>query len=295
MPASVGRWASRTRHGGSPIGRRKYPRPVRACPIRLLAVLLVGATVGCGLAACRPDTVRVAFRPPVGARFRYQVEVQKTRTIRLGSDEPQRTLDEARLEADETVLAAGPEGIRVRVELRREGSAPRTFVVLFDRAAQLTAVESIEGLPASLLEPFGLSEIFPAAAGAPPARPLAAGERWSIDDRLRLAGSAPARLRGSGRLVSFGVAGGRKAATIRSSTRLPVTTESALQGGRLSLQGTERTVSTATRELTDGAVETASATTGGSYNVVLSPPTGQGSPVAGTLVIEVRSRTRRLR
>src|SRR5438270_1684696 len=98
-----------------------------------------------GLNACRPDTVRVAFRPPVGARFRYQVDVTKTRTIRLGSDAPQRTVDQARLEADETVLDSGAGGVRVRVELRRVGSAPRHFVVLFDRAAQLTAVESIEG------------------------------------------------------------------------------------------------------------------------------------------------------
>src|SRR5439155_16483824 len=219
------------------------------------------------LTGCRPDTVRVAFRPPVGARFRYQVDVTKTRTIRLGPDAPQRTVDQARLEADETVLASGPEGVRVSVELRRAGSAARHFVVLFDRAAQLTAVESIEGLPASILEPFGLSEIFPAAAGAPPARPLSAGERWTIDDHLNLAGSAPARLQGSGRLVSFGVVGGREVASIRSSTRLPVSTQSALQGGQLALQGVEHTLSTASRELADGAVEQASSTTRGTCHV----------------------------
>src|SRR5205823_11030254 len=212
---------------------------------------------------------------------RYQVDVTKVRTIQLGSDGPQRTVDDARLEADETVLASGPEGIRVRVELRRVGSPSRLFVVLFDRAAQLTAVETIEGLPASVLEPFGLSEIFPAAAGAPPARPLSAGERWTIDDRLDLAGSAPARLQGSGRLVSFGVVGGRKVASIRSSTRLPVSTTSRLQGGQLALNGVERTVSTASREIADGAVEEASSTTSGSYAVTLSPGS-QGTPVAST-------------
>jgi len=247
------------------------------------------------LVACRPDTVRVAFQPSVGARFRYQVDVEKTRTITLGTEAPQRTVDQARLQADETVLTSGPEGIRVRVELRRGDSAPRTFVVLFDRAAQLTAVETIEGLPASILEPFGLSEIFPAAAGAPPAKPLAAGERWRINDRLRLTGTADARLSGSGRLVSFGVTGGRKVASIRSITSLPVTTESDLQGGQLSLQGMERTVSTATRELKDGAVETAASTTNGTYQVVLAPPSGQGVPVNGSMVIAVRSKTRRVR
>jgi len=251
--------------------------------------------LGCGvLAACRPDTVQVAFRPPVGSHYRYQVDVTKVRTIQLGSDGPQRTVDDARLEADETVLASGPEGIRVQVELRRAGSAARRFVVLFDRAAQLTAVETIEGLPASILEPFGLSEIFPAAAGAPPARPLAAGEQWTIDDHLTLAGSAPARLQGSGRLVSFGVVGGRKVASIRSSTRLPVSTQSTLQGGQLALVGVERTVSTASRQLGDGAVEQASSTTGATYQVTLTPG-GQGTPVMGTLTIEVRSKTKRLR
>ena len=248
-----------------------------------------------GLTGCRPDTVRVAFRPPVGARFRYQVDVTKTTTIRLGPDAPQRTVDQARLEADETVLASGPEGVRVSVELRRAGSAARHFVVLFDRAAQLTAVESIEGLPASILEPFGLSEIFPAAAGAPPARPLAAGERWRIDDQLQLAGSAPARLRGGGHLVRLGVVRGHEVASISTLTRLPVTTSTDLQGGHLTLTGVENTASDATRDLGDGAVEKASSTTSGTYRVELTPSTSQGTPVAGRMTIEVRSRTRRLR
>ncbi|MBV8162568.1 MAG: hypothetical protein JO265_16750 [Acidimicrobiia bacterium] len=263
---------------------------------RRLAGVVLLATLGCGaLASCRPDTVQVAFRPPVGAQYRYQVVVSNVRTIQLGSDAPQRTVDDARIEADETVLTSGPEGVRVRVELRRSGSAPRLFVVLFDRAAQLTAVETIEGLPASVLEPFGLSEIFPAAGGAPPVRPLRAGEQWTIDDHVALAGSAPARLRGSGRLVSFGVVGGRNVASIRSSTQLPVTTTSTLQGGQLALYGTENTVSTASRELGDGAVEEASSTTGGNYQVVLTPGTQQGTPVTGTLTIEVQSQTKRLR
>jgi len=193
------------------------------------------------------------------------------------------------------VLTSDPQGIRVRVELRRAGSAPRLFVVRFDRAAQLTAVETIEGLPASILEPFGLSEIFPAAAGAPPARPLAAGEQWKIDDPLTLAGSAPSRLRGSGRLVSFGVVGGRKVASIRSSTMLPVATASTLQGGQLALHGMERTVSSASRELADGAVAKASSTTSGNYQVVLTPDGGHGTPVMGTLTIQLVSQTKRLR
>ena len=261
---------------------------------RLVAVALA-CWVIVGLAGCRSDTVRVAFRPSVGARFRYQVEVSKTRMIRLGLAAPQRTVDHARLEADETVLASGPGGVRVNVELRRAGSAARHFVVLFDRAAQLTAVESIEGLPAAILEPFGLSEIFPAAAGAPPARPLGAGERWTIDDQLQLVGSAPVRLRGDGHLVRLGVVGGRKVASINTVTNLPVTSSTDLQGGHVTLTGVEHTASDATRDLLDGAVEQAGSTTTGSYRVELAPSGSQGAPVVGTMTIEVRSKTHRLR
>jgi hypothetical protein len=257
--------------------------------------IALACCAGAALAGCRPDTVRVAFRPPVGAHFRYEVDVTKTTTIRLGPEAPERTDDRARLEADETVLDSGPAGVRVSVELRRPGSLARHFVVRFDRAAQLTAVESIEGLPASILEPFGLSEIFPAAAGAPPARPLVAGERWSIDDVLQLAGSPSARLRGRGRLVRLGVLGRRKVAAISSTTDLPVTTSTDLRGGHLQLTGTEHTASDATRDLVDGAVEQASSTTAGTYRVELRPSSDQAPPVLGTLTIEVRSKTRRVR
>jgi len=62
---------------------------------RLTGLFVLGA-LGCGvMVACRPDTVQVAFRPAVGARYRYQVDVSKVRTIQLGSDGPQRTVDDA--------------------------------------------------------------------------------------------------------------------------------------------------------------------------------------------------------
>jgi hypothetical protein len=264
---------------------------VRARPV--VAALAVAALVM--LAGCQADTVRVAFRPQVGSQYRYEVVVRTVTTIRLGGAAPERTVDQARLVTDQTVLSAGADGIRVAVELRRPGSTPRRFVVRFDRAAQLTAVESIEGLPTSVLGPLGISEIFPAAAGAPPDRPLSAGERWSIDDRLRLPGSSASRLRGGGHLVELGLLGGRKVASIRSETRLPVSTTSQLRGGQLSLTGVETTDSSATRELADGAVARASSTTRGTFDVTLASPTSGGSPVGGTMELEVTSTTRRIR
>ncbi len=47
------------------------------------------------------------------------------------------------------MLAAGPE--EVKVEAVRPGRVPdRSFVVRFDRAAQLVGVETVEGLPPSV-------------------------------------------------------------------------------------------------------------------------------------------------
>ena len=146
----------------------------------------------------------------------------------------------------------------------------------------------------SVLGPLGISEIFPAAAGAPPDRPLSAGERWSIDDRLRLPGSAASRLRGGGHLVELGLLGGHKVASISSETRLPVSSVSQLRGGQLSLTGVEVTDSSATRELADGAVARAGSTTRGTFRVSLASTTAGGSPVGGTMDLEVTSTTRRL-
>jgi hypothetical protein len=205
-------------------------------------------------------------------------------------------VDDAVLETDDTVLASGPDGVRVRVRLRRPGSPERTYVVRLDRAAQLSGVEAVEGLPPSVLGPEALPEILPGAPGAPPNRRLAPGQRWSIDTRPSLVGAEAQRLRGSGQLIELRLLEGRKVATTRSNTVLPLRTSAQVRGGTLALDGTEATETTATRALADGAVEESTATTRGSFQVSLVPPSQEaGAPVTGTLSLEVRAETHRLR
>jgi hypothetical protein len=185
------------------------------------------------------------------------------------------------------VLDVSGDVVRVRVVLERAGSGARTYVMRFDRAAQLTEVESVEGIPAAALGQLGLSEIFPAAAAAPPSRPLAPGDRWRIDDTVRLPGmDAPARLRGAGRLVELGVVDGHDTATVRSTFTVPVETAE--------LRGTQRTELTTVYDLADGAVRVVTARTTGRFAVTLSPPDGEaGDALEGTLTLELRSETRR--
>src|SRR5205085_12067235 len=166
--------------------------------------------------------------------------------------------------ASHRVLDAHNGTTRVEVRLERQGGGERTFIMRFDRAAQLTAVESVEGIPAEVLGSLGLSEIFPAAAGAPPARPLRPGDHWVIDDQVQLAGmDAPTRLAGAGHLVQLGVVDGHKTATVSSTTTLPLTSTSATSDGVQTLTGTQITTITVVYDLADGSVRHSTAATTG--------------------------------
>ncbi|MDQ3898468.1 MAG: hypothetical protein M3326_14700 [Actinomycetota bacterium] len=248
-----------------------------------------------GLTACKQESVHVGFRPEAGASYRYEIKVQSVITTVLGDDAPERSVDEVTLESRDTVLSAKPEEIRVQVQLRRSGSPDRTFQVRFDRGARLAGVDQVDGLPPEVLGSVGFPEFLPAAATAPPDRPLSPGEKWKIDATSSGPGGQSARLEGTGRLVKVTTAGGRKVASIKAETRLPLSTTSAVAGAMVTISGTETTESTAARTLTDGAVQTANAVTKGEYTLTLSPAAGPSAmPVAGTMSVEIRSQTRRL-
>jgi hypothetical protein len=156
-------------------------------------------------------------------------------------------------------------------------------------------VDAVDGLPPEVLGPVGFPEFLPAAATAPPDRPLSPGEKWKIDARPTLPGSAPVRLEGSGRLVKVTTSGGRKVASFEADTRLPLSGTTRLGNASVKLDGTETTASSATRSLADGAVQEASSVTKGTFDLVLGPGAGvQGQPVTGKMSVEIRSQTRRL-
>jgi hypothetical protein len=259
---------------------------------RLTLWFLVAALVFSG-AACRTDGVRLAFRPDPGSRYVYRVEVHAEVVTRIGDTEERRRVDDDVLFADHDVLVAGPRSSTVRVRLRGEGQPPRTFQVRLDRAARLAEVERIEGLPASALGELGLSEIFPAAAGAPPDRLLAPGERWQVDEPITLPGQGLSRLRGEGRLVELGVVDGLEVARVDTTFRLPVEQTTDEAQGRIVLRGEQSVHARSTSMIGDGAVYSAETETRGRYTLQLLPRDG-GAAVPGELEIVVRSTTRRI-
>jgi hypothetical protein len=256
---------------------------------------LLGAATVPLLAGCREGTVHLSFRPEPGQRLAYRISVHAITVTTVADEPPRRTTTDTVLVADQRVLELTPSGGRVEVRLQEEGGAAQTFVVRLDRAAAVAEVQSIEGLPARALGDLGLSEIFPAAAAAPPDRPLAPGERWTIDTAVQVAEGPSSRLRGRGRLVSLGRSEGLDVARVESRYRLPVRQAGSATENRLSLDGAQTTATEVKYSIDDGTVMAARARTRGSFEITLFPPPGiAGSPVPGTLVVEVTSTTERL-
>jgi hypothetical protein len=258
----------------------------------LVAAALMAGAFGAG--ACRPDGVRLAFHPRRGAHYSYRVEVHAEVVTRIGDVPAQRRVDDDVLFADHAVLSAGAHNSVVRVLLRGQDQPTRTFVVSLDRAAQLAEVQTIEGLPAAALGTLGLSEIFPAAAGAPPDRLLGPGERWRIDEPVALPGASKSRLTGQGRLVELGVVGGRRVARVENSFSLPVQRSSDEDQGRIVLSGDETVHSVSTSGVADGAVEEVRTETRGTFKLTLIPTGSTGPGVPGQLDVVVTSVTKRL-
>ncbi len=267
-------------------------------PLVRLAVpasLAVASTV---LGACRADTVEVVFAPDAGATYRYVAEIDSLTVTELPGRAPVEVRDRASLDVTQRVLEVGAEGVRIQVVLSGAGTGDRTFVMRFDRAAQLTEVESVEGIPTGALGELGLSEIFPAAAGAPPPGPLSPGQRWTIDDEVSLPGMlTPGRLTGSGRLAELGVIDGNDTATVSADVTLGVTTTGLSRTGGRALEGPQRTESEVTYDLDDGAVRSASSQTEGRFRLVLTPPDQGGQAVqavTGSLRLEVATSIERV-
>jgi hypothetical protein len=261
-------------------------RRLAACALLLVSINLTG---------CRPDTVVVSFHPRVGTTYRYEVQVTSDSTTTIEGAPPDRRHETVHLVAEHTVLAAGPNGVRVRVVVGEPGAAPQAFVVRFDRAAQLQSIDSVEGAPADIVGALGVPEIFPGAAGAAPKR-LAPGQRWTLDRQVRIPGTgAPSRLHSEGRLVELGLAAGEKVAHLSSTATLPLRTTTSSAGGTLRIDGSQHIVQRATYDLGDGAVRAAAATTTGHFQLQVQPPAGTvAPPVPGTLDVRVTSTTKRV-
>lgn len=247
------------------------------------------------LSACAPGTVEIAFSPEEGAVYGYVIEVESETTTQVTGQETRHSSNTFTLRAKHEVQSTDDEGSEVRVTLEAAGGDPRQLLVRLDRAAQLTEVVQVEGLPAEVLGELGLSEIFPAAVGAPPEGPLRPGTTWEVDDPVQITGSPRVRLAGVGRLESLDVINGEDVAIVRNSYRLPVSRTSEDASSSQTIKGQQTTRSRTTYDLEDGSVVSGEAESLGRFSLELRPPGSDiGPSLAGSLEVRVRSVTRRV-
>ncbi|MGH9150069.1 MAG: hypothetical protein ACRD0F_06995 [Acidimicrobiales bacterium] len=268
----------------------------RAHGLRVRLTACLAAIVALTAGACQDGTVDIAYRAPVGATASYEVEIRSTTALSVDGGPEQRSARDLSLMADHLVLEAGAGGTRVQVRLRAGGGGDRVFEVAVDRAGQLFQVQRIEGVPADALGDLGLSEIFPAAAGSPPHRRLAPGDRWAINEPLTLPGLEPTELRGRGRLAGLRMLDGREVAEVKTTITIPVRGRTQTAEGTVELDGEQVTRATVTHSLADGVVERVVATTEGRFNLRIAPPEGLAATeaVPGRLVVTIDSTTARL-
>lgn len=258
-------------------------------PLRVAAATLAAAAL---LAGCDDDRVRVAFDPAAGTTYEYRYEVASTTTRVLADDEPERTERASVILAEHRVLEGDGDGVRVEVELRRDDEAARSYVVRFDRGAQLSAIELIEGVELGTLGQGGVGEVLGAPVGAPP-DPLRPGEAWEIDREVSLPGDPlPVRLTGTGRLLALDVVDGTEVATVETTVALPVAGRT--DDERTTIAGRQETTTRVSYDLRDGSVVEATSRTTGVLDLDIQPPLGVlGPPVAGSLTYVIDTETER--
>lgn len=248
------------------------------------------------LFACRPETVRLAYRPAPGTVARYAVRTEATTTLSLPGTPLRRNHRSVELTAVHTVLGRDARGVRVRVDLTASREPARRFIVRLDRAGQLREVVAAAVILPGDLDGLGLSELLRSAAGVPPDRPLRPGDRWRIADTIRLPGSAPVRLTGRGRLVELGTVRGHRVARVQSRTALDVRRTTPSEGLRIELAGRLHTEALTTYDVDDGSIVGARSATAGELRVTLSrPEAGSTPPLVGFLRLTIRSDVRRTR
>ena len=264
-------------------------------PARKLLPAILAAVATCSLTGCGAGTIEIAFTHEEGAVYRYVIEVESTTTTHVEGEDERRAANTFTLNAKHEVQSTDADGSEVRVTLESGSGDPRQLLVRLDRAAQLTEVVQVEGLPAAVLGELGLSEIFPAAVGAPPKGPLRPGTTWEVDDPVQITGSPRARLAGVGRLEALDVIDGEEVAIVRTSYRLPVSRTSEGSNSSQKLEGEQSTRSRTTYDLADGSVLAAEAESLGRFALELRPPGSDTGPgLAGSLEVRVRSVTRRV-
>jgi hypothetical protein len=249
---------------------------------RLAAAAVLGVLA---LGACRAGTLAIEPQPEVGDRARYRYEIDARVTSTLEGEAPATETIRTELVADQEVVAVTAEGVQADVTLRRDGAAPRQAQVTLDASGAIRAIELVEGIPSNVLGAAQLGALFPSVA-IPPRRPLAPGDRWTIDEPP---------LRGEGRVARLGIVDGAEVAVVDTTFTQAVDEAVAAGTSLATLVGDLRSTRSTTYDVRDGALRSSTASSRGDVQATIQPPPGvQAAPALATITYEIAVRVTRL-
>lgn len=251
--------------------------------------LLAGSVALLLLAACRPDTVDLAYQFPEGQRqYRLEADIASHWDIgTAGGGSCHVVLDVTEEVREQDGEAAVVHVEMSPVEVEEDGLAcPRGggFTLEIDRNGRVLSVLEVDGVDAADLAEEEVAFIGTYRPTLPEA-PVALGEVWASEAQPEVGSLAQLETRGELDSLYMDDDGPVAELSFRGAGPLEWTTQ--LPQGSAGLGGSAETEATATFDIESGLLLSASSALSGSFDVRVRPAPRSGTLLTGTLSLDL--------
>lgn len=259
----------------------------------------------CGLAAviagaCRPDTVRLAYRFSEGTELEYRMHARASASWDIegsGSGSYEVTFD-----VTERIESQGEQGALISVAmtpvavdeegLASPGGEERSFSLRISNTGQLLEVVEVDGVAAQALNPDELAFIGAYRPPLPEER-VALHDTWESRQELQV-GPVFQQLVTLGELESLYRHESGAQAEVSYSGEGPLVWSTELPQGEASLTGSATTTANATLSLSTGSLRSARSSTVGDFDVRVVSKQDVATPLAGSMRLRLDLQLQRL-
>lgn len=251
--------------------------------------LLVASSLLLALAACRRDTVDLAYRFPEGARqYRLEASISSRWDIgETGGGSCHVVLDVSENVRADDEDSAVVEVAMTPVDVEEEGlGCPRGggFVLRIDRNGEVLEVLEVDGVDAAELAQEDVAFIGTYRPTLP-GKPVTLGDAWRSEPRPEVGSLAQLATRGE--LESLYRDDDGPVAELSYSGAGPLEWHTQLPQGTAALGGSARTSAAATFDIDRGLLLSAQSTLRGDFDVRVLPSSGGRTPLTGTLSLDL--------
>jgi hypothetical protein len=244
------------------------------------------------LAACLPDSVVLAYRFEEGAVQTFKMTARAEAAWDIagrGSGSYEVSFD-----VTETVETVDDEGSTVLVEMVPTGAEEhglpspgferKSFTLRLGPLGEVLEVLEVDDIEASSLDQDDLAFIGTYRPSLPEGA-VRLRDDWSDGREIQL-GSTFQQIETTGELIGFRRNGSTRLARIAFTGSSPLEWITELPQGQTQLNGTAETGGTALIDIDRGAIQEATSSTGGDFNVRVVPGNG-AAPIVGTLRLDL--------